>query len=237
MIQFNLLPDIKLEYVKTQRTKHFLTLLSLVVSVASIAVLLVAIVTVDVVQKKTLGDENNDISRYTVQLKGVPNLDKILTVQNQLSTLTSLHEQKPVTSRLFNYISEVTPSTASLNNLDINFAGAAGSTAAAPSTALSTGTATGNTLTIGGSAPTLAVVNTFTDTLKATVYTVAGSNTSPLGAFSDVVLSSFGQGKSGATFTITCNFDPTIFDTDDNVTLTVPPSADANQTNVFQGSN
>lgn len=218
MVQFNLLPDVKLEYVKTQHTKRFLTLLSFAASAAGIAILLVALVTVDVVQKKSLHDENSDITRYSAQLKSVPNLNKILTVQNQLNTLTSLHEQKPVTSRLFTYIADVTPSQAELNNLEIDY-----------------GT---NTLTIGGKAPTLDVVSTFTDTLKATQYNVAGSSSSsPVHAFSSVVLTSFGRDQDGATFTITCSFDPTIFNTDDTISLTVPQSADSSQSNVFQGSN
>jgi Tfp pilus assembly protein PilN len=215
MIQFNLLPNVKLEYVKAQRTKHFLALLSSVVGIVSIAVLLVAIVFVDVMQKKTLSDENSDITRYSAQLKSIPNLNQILTVQNQLSTLTSLHEQKPVVSRLFTYVSQVTPSQANLNQLNIDY--------------------TGNTLTVGGVAPSLDVVSTYTDTLKATMYSVAGKGSTH--AFSDVVLSSFGRDQNGATFTITCSFDPTIFNTDDNVQLTVPQTAGANQSNVFQGGN
>jgi hypothetical protein len=219
MVQFNLLPDVKLEYVKTQRTKHFLTLISIAVSAAGIAILLIAIVTVDIVQKKSLNDENNDVMRYSAQLKGVPNLNKILTVQNQLNTLTSLHEKKPVTSRLFTYISEVTPSQAQLNNLDIDFGA--------------------NTITIGGKAPTLDAISTFTDSLKQTEYKISGvsQTATPVHAFTDVVLASFGRDQDGATFTITCDFDPIIFNTDDNVSLSVPQSADATQTNVFQGSN
>jgi len=218
MVQFNLLPDVKLEYIKTQRTKHFLTVVSVVASAAGIAILLVAIVTVDVVQKKSLSDENNDITHYSTQLKNIPNLNKILTVQNQLSTLTSLHEQKPVTSRLFTYISQVTPSQAVLNNIEVNYSN--------------------NSLTIGGKAPTLDIVSTFTDTLKATQYTVTGSTTSiPAHAFTSVVLSSFGRDQDGATFTITCSFDPTIFNTDHNITLTVPQPVNSSQTNVFQGGN
>jgi hypothetical protein len=216
MIQFNLLPDVKLEYVKTQRTKRFLTLLSIVASAAGIAILLVSIVTVDVVQKKSLSDENNDIARYSAELKGTPNLNRMLTVQNQLNTLTTLHEQKPVTSRLFTYITQVTPSQATLNNLALDYST--------------------NTLTVGGAAPSLDVVSTYTDTLKATTYSVAGG-VSGTHAFSNVVLSSFGRDQNGATFTITFTFDPTIFNTDDNVTLVVPQSAGASQSNVFQGSN
>lgn len=213
MLQFNLLPDVKLEYVKTQRTKHLLTLLSFAASAAGIAVLLLSAVTVYGVQKKSLHDLNDDIKTYSTQLKSVPNLDKILTVQNQLSTLTSLHDQKPVTSRLFTYISQVTPAQASLNKLTIDF--------------------TANTLTIGGSTPGLDVVSTYTDTLKATKYsTGAGADTH---AFSDVVLSSFSRSDQGATFTITCNFDPAIFNSANTVTLSVPSSAASDQSSVFDG--
>ncbi|HUB94066.1 MAG TPA: hypothetical protein VMB52_06200 [Verrucomicrobiae bacterium] len=217
MVQFNLLPDVKLEYVKTQRTKHLLTLVSLVVSAVCIGLLVFALVFVDVVQKKSLRDENNDIARYTTQLKNVSDLNKILTVQNQLNTLETLHNQKPVASRLFSYISQLTPSQASLNQLNIDF--------------------TADTITVGGNAPSLDIVSNYTDTLKATTYSIAGQNSGQTPAFSDVVLSSFGRNDQGATFSITYKFDPTIFNTADNVTLTVPSTANASQSNVFQGSN
>lgn len=218
MLQFNLLPDVKLEYVKTQRTKRLLTLLSLAVSAVGIGMLIIALITVDVVQKKSLSDENKDIARYSSQLKSIPNLDKILTVQNQLSTLTGLHNQKPVASRLFTYISQVTPSQASLNQLQVDF--------------------TQNTMTIGGSAPSLDVVSTYTDTLKATVYKIAGDDSGTgTHAFSSVVLTNFGRSDQGATFTITLNFDPAIFNTKNDVSLTVPTSADADQSNVFGEGN
>jgi Tfp pilus assembly protein PilN len=215
MVQFNLLPDVKLEYVKTQRTKRFLTLVSFTVSAASIALLVIAFVTVDVVQKKALNDANSDISRYGTQLKSVPNLNKMLTVQNQLGTLTQLHEQKPVTSRLFTYIAQVSPSLANLSEMNIDF--------------------TNNTITVSGTAPSLDVVSAYTDTLKATDYSTSG--TANTHAFTNVVLSSFGRNQDGATFTITLEFDPTIFDSSQNVKLTVPQNAGAAQSNVFQGSN
>ena len=212
MIQFNLLPDVKLEYVRAQRTKRLLTLVSIVVSLAGLAVLLLSIITVDVVQKKSLHDLNSDITKYSSQLKNVKDLDKILTVQNQLSTLATLHDQKPVASRLFSYITQVTPAQASLNKLTVDF--------------------TANTLVVGGSAPSLDVVSAYTDTLKATTYSIEGSNTKTP-AFSDVVLSSFGRDDQGATFTITATFDQAIFDTKNNITLQVPQSAKADQSSVF----
>ena len=217
MVQFNLLPDVKLEYVKTQRTKRLLTLVSTFASIAGVVLLVLSLVSVDVVQKKSLHDLNNDISKYSTQLKSVSDLDKILTVQNQLSTLTALHNQKPVTSRLFTYISQVTPSQATLSQLTIDF--------------------TANTLTIGGTAPSLDVVSTYTDTLKATTYKTDAAGAVSTKAFSSVVLSTFGRDSTGATFTITCSFDPIIFNSANNVALTVPTTADADQSSVFQESN
>lgn len=216
MVQFNLLPDVKLEYVKTQRTKRLLTLVSLFASAGALAILFLSFVSVDVVQKKSLHDLNSDITKYSSQLKSVPDLDKILTVQNQLGTLTNLHDQKPVVSRLFSFVTQVTPAQASLNNLNLDFAA--------------------NTITVGGSAPSLDVVSTYTDTLKATKYKMGGSSMD-MHAFSNVVLSSFGRTDKGATFTITLNFDPAIFNTKNDVTLDVPQSANASQSTTFGGGN
>lgn len=123
MVQFNLLPDVKLEYVKTQRTKRLLTLISIVVSIVGLAVLFLSFVTVNVVQKKSLNDLSSDITKYSSQLKNVKDLDKILTVQNQLSTLKGLHDQEPVASQLFGYITKVTPEQASLSDLSVDFVG------------------------------------------------------------------------------------------------------------------
>lgn len=213
MVQFNLLPDVKLEFVKAQRTKRLLALISVVVSAASLAILLLSFVSVNVVQKKSLHDLNADIKKYSGQLKNVNDLDKILTVQNQLSTLTSLHDKKPVATRLFDYISKVTPAQASLSKLSIDFEG--------------------NTLVVGGTAPSLDVISTYTDTLKATRFSIDSSGSKR--AFTDVVLSSFGRSDTSASFTITFNFDPAIFDTKNTVTLTVPNSANADQSSIFGG--
>ncbi len=212
MIQFNLLPDIKLQYVKARRTKHLMTFMAVVVSAASVALLLFSLFMVDVVQKKSLSDLKTDIDAKSKQLKGIDNLDKILTVQNQLNTLTLLHEGKPVAARLFGYITQLTPEKASLNKLGIDY--------------------DTHTLSISGSAPGLDTVSSYTNTLKATKYTV-GSDTNKTAAFSNVVLSSFGRTDKSATFTITLEFDPIIFDVKSEIQLIVPATATTNEANLF----
>jgi len=213
MVQFNLLPDVKLQYVKSIRTKRLLTVTSVLASAAALTVLLLAFIAVDVVQKKSLKDLGNDITKYSSQLQSNNDLSKILTVQNQLGTLETLHKQKPVTSRFFTYISQVTPAQASLNKVTLDYGP--------------------GTLTVGGTAPSLDVVSTYTNTLKATTYTT-DSNKTATNAFSDVVLSSFGRDNNIASFTITLKFDPVIFSSASKVTLNVPAIANADQSSVFQ---
>ncbi|HEY1835613.1 MAG TPA: hypothetical protein VGG13_02205 [Candidatus Saccharimonadales bacterium] len=214
MIQFNLLPDVKLQYLKVRRTQRLVVSASTLLILASLFVFVLLIGTVDVFQKKNLNDLNHDISNYTSQLQNTPNLNKILTVQNQLQVLTSLHNQKPAASRLFGYIKQLTPANATISQLNIGFAQ---SSAADQTDDSQSGP---NTISITGAANSLDVVNKFADTLKYTTYKkVDGSSAN---AFSAVVLSQFSLSTSGATYTITANFDPAIFDSANNTSLTVP---------------
>lgn len=200
MIQFNLLPDVKLQYLKVRRTQHLVVTVSLIAIAVSVFVLVVLIGTVDGFQKKNIHDLKRDIGTTSNQLKSTPNLSKILTVQNQLQALTALHNNKPVASRLFDYIKQVTPSVANISQLSVDFSQ--------------------NTINITGAASSLDIVNTYADTLKFTTYKQASGSTA--NAFSNVVLSQFNRDKSGATFTITASFDPVIFSSANSVNLTVP---------------
>jgi len=201
MIQFNLLPDVKLQYLRVRRTQHMVITVSIIAIAVSMFVMIVLIGTVDGIQKKDLSDLKGSIATDSDQLKSTPNVSKILTVQDQLEALTGLHNSEPVASRLFNYVKDVTPSAASISQLNVDF--------------------TQNNVSITGSAPSLDVVDTYTDTLKFTTFSVSGSS-SQSAAFSSVVLSSFSRDTAGANFTITANFNPTIFNSADNVNLTVP---------------
>jgi hypothetical protein len=220
MIQFNLLPDVKVQYLKAQRQKHLVVFISTIAVIGAIALFVILIVFVDVLQKKNLSDLSTDIKTNSSQLQSTPDLSKILTVQNQLKSLPSLHDQKAVATRLFPYLTQLTPSKATISKLDIDFSQ--------------------NTMTISGEADTLDTVNVYTDTLKFTTYKGDGINGAPK-AFSSVVLSAFGRDKKGATYTITLSFDPTIFSEDSNVTLTVPSitstrSAVEQPTDLFQNA-
>jgi Tfp pilus assembly protein PilN len=202
MIQFNLLPDVKVEFIKARRSKRMVLLVATGVTAFSLTIFIGLFLVVNVLQTKHISDLNNDIKKDTAALKAIPNLDKILTVQNQLASLTQLHEQKPYTSRLIDYLAKLTPAEATISSTKLDFPG-------------------GNTLTISGNANALSTVNKYVDTLKFTTYT---TNDQPEAktAFSNVVLTSFGAGEKTVTYQISAVFDPTIFDGTKQVTLVVP---------------
>jgi Tfp pilus assembly protein PilN len=203
MVQFNLLPDIKIAYLRAKRQKHMVVLISTVAIIAGIALLVIMITIVEVLQRKSISDLNKDIASASSELRGTKDLTKILTVQNQLKSLPGLHDAKAVSSRLYTYLSQVTPSKASIAKLSIDYET--------------------NALTISGTADNLTTVNTFTDTLKFTTFTT-GEDTTATGqkAFSDVVLGTFSRDDKTATYTINFQFDPLIFGKADDIRLTVP---------------
>ncbi len=200
MIQFNLLPAVKQEYIKAQALKRLVMSVSFFASAAAIFVLLLGLFSVYFVQKKSINDLNSEIKTSSTALKNTPNISDILTVQSQLNSLSALHQQKPVSSRVFAYLSQVTPKQATISDMRIDYAL--------------------NTMTISGNAPGFDVVNTFVDSLKFTTYTVKGSSLSQ-NAFSTVVVASFSRSSKSATYSITLNFDPVIFNVADDVTLSV----------------
>jgi Tfp pilus assembly protein PilN len=200
MIQFNLLPDVKLEYVRAQRVKHTVISASLIAAGSAILIFLLLFATVHIVQKKSMNDLNSDISKYDGQLKATPDLDKILTIQSQLSALPALHAGKAAASRNFSFIQQLVPSTITLTDLTTDY--------------------TANTFTLTGESASLDNVNTLVDTLKYTTY--ADQTSSNQKAFTDVVLSQFTRSATTTTFTVTANFAPAIFDNASNVKLTIP---------------
>jgi len=198
MIQFNLLPDIKIQYLKAKRQERLVIVSSVLAGGVALAVLALLIVTVFGLQKKNLSDLNKDISSSSSQLQGVKDLSKILTVQNQIGVLTSLHDQKVVSSRLLDFLTQVTPASATLTKLTIDFQQ--------------------NTMTIDG---TTSDLTTITDTLKAATYQT-GNSTTQVKAFSNVVLQSFTIDSKGTTYEVAFSFDPVIFSNATDVQIKVP---------------
>jgi Tfp pilus assembly protein PilN len=200
MIQFNLLPDVKVEFVKAQRTKRLVVGVALIATASSFVIFLLLFIAVNGVQKKSLSDVDGDIKQYSSELKSTTDLNKILTIQSQLGSLNKLHPAKFVSSRIFNIMQQTTPADVTISTDSVDF--------------------TANTMTITGAAQSLDRVNTFVDTLKFTSF-VHKDNTQSK-AFSDVVLAQFGRDDKGSSYTITLNVDPMLFSSSEDGTVIVP---------------
>jgi Tfp pilus assembly protein PilN len=201
MIQFNLLPDVKLEYAKTKRTKRTVILGSVAVTCLVVFIFVLLFLIVNVFQKQHISNLTQNIESKTNDLKSYSDLDKVLTVQNQLKALPGLHESKPATSRLTDYLVQLTPSEAKITDVTIDF--------------------DAGTMAINGTATKIEVVNQFADILKFTDYK-EGEVTDK--AFSEVVLPTFGvKGSDGrVTYGLQFKFKPEIFNNTKSVELVVP---------------
>jgi hypothetical protein len=181
------------------------------------------LLSVNLVQKKHSEDLSKDITRKSAELKKKPQIDKILTVQNQLEGLTGLHAAKPAASRLLGYLNQLTPASISISDFTIDY--------------------TKQEVQIVGDADALSTVNKYVDTIKFTTYTAADTSADQAGgstntaasstktkAFDNVVLSSFGLNNSQDTgvkgkpakYTIKLSYDLKIFDNTQTITLQVP---------------
>lgn len=201
MIQFNLLPDVKQEFIKARRAKRTAITAATVIGGGALFVFIMLFLVVNVVQKKHLRDLDQDIKQYSQQLQATPDLNKILTIQNQLNSLPALHDDKIVASRLPQYLGKLTPAKASISKLQIDFSA--------------------KTITITGTADSLSTVNKYVDTIKFTKYTTT-KDSSQKAAFNNVVLGTFSRQTTSTSFTITANFEAAIFDNEAEVSLVVP---------------
>jgi len=206
MIQFNLLPNVKVELIAAKKTKHLVLLVATFVVVGSLSVVTILATVVLVWQTTSLKDLDRNIKASANDLRSQTDIDKVLTVQNQLSSIDGLHSQKPEVARVFGYLAQITPSKITVATLAVDFA--------TP------------TIAITGQAPSLEEVNKYVDTLKFTTVDNKDKGSvvqSGSKAFSAVVLSSYSIDSSGASFSITLNYEPMIFSSaETNIKLTVP---------------
>jgi len=200
MTQFNLLPDIKMEYLIAERDRRLVTEISIFITIVAI-ILTAFIYTLTVIQKKQIDSLTSNITLLGKNIGSQKNLSDILTIQNQVNTLTSLHQQDPEVSNLFTYLDQLIPVTANISNLNVDFST--------------------NSMILSGQADSLATINKLVDSLKFAKYSIQGSAGSK-NAFSSVVLTSFGLSSSGDSYAINLNFDPTLFNNTDKVSLKVP---------------
>lgn len=212
MIQLNLLPDVKKEYLRAQSARRKTIALSILVTIIAAGLTAVVAIYVYAVQNGIMYLQTQDIKGKASQLSSVKDIDKYLTIQNQLSQLSDLHGNKNNFSRLLDFLPRLNPAPPQnivLNNLEVS--------------------TVDTTITFKGRVNDYGALSTFKDTLSNATFTyqTGEENHDATKLFSDVKIDSAVYEKTatsaGVTFSVIATYDPAVFEQKNlSVQVTVP---------------
>jgi Tfp pilus assembly protein PilN len=109
MIEINLIPDVKQELLKAQRTRAAVISASIITCIVAGGLVVALALYVFGVQTVRGALADNQIKDGSAELAKVEDLSKMLTIQNQLSRITELNDKKKIDSRVFDVLSAVIP--------------------------------------------------------------------------------------------------------------------------------
>ena len=109
MIEINLIPDVKQELLNARRVRSTVISGAIVVGIASVG--LVVLLALYVFGAQTVRHKLADdaIKSENAKLTEVEDLSNMLTVQNQLTKLSDMHNSKLISSRVFDVLSAIIP--------------------------------------------------------------------------------------------------------------------------------
>ncbi len=122
MIEINLLPNVKRELLKTRVMRNRVISISFLVGGASIAAVVVLAlilgsqIAAEAVQNGVIKDRND-------KLMAVEDLNKVVTIQHQLTKINEQHSGKKINSRIFDVVTAVnpvTPNNVSFSDIKVN---------------------------------------------------------------------------------------------------------------------
>jgi hypothetical protein len=123
MIEINLVPDVKQELIKAQRVRASVVSISILVGMVAVGVVVVLAIWVFAVQTARSVLSDGTIKSESEKLAKVQDVSNTLTIQNQLSKLTAMHNEKSIDSRAFDVLATINPpapNTVSITNLSLD---------------------------------------------------------------------------------------------------------------------
>jgi hypothetical protein len=110
MIEINLVPDVKQELIKAQRVRASVISVAIVVGIGAVGIVVLLAFWVFAVQAARGVLTDNTIKEESQKLSNVEDVSDTLTIQNQLSKLPAMHDEKNIDSRLFDILTTINPS-------------------------------------------------------------------------------------------------------------------------------
>lgn len=119
MIQINLVPDVKLELIKAQR--HRRTVMYVVVLASAIAGAVTVLLALYVFgyQNFDITQKGETIKTNDAKFQSLRDVEKTATITNQFAKINETHNDKPMTSRIFDFLA-VASSKGTDNSISIN---------------------------------------------------------------------------------------------------------------------
>ncbi|MES2631113.1 MAG: hypothetical protein V4611_04085 [Patescibacteria group bacterium] len=223
MIEINLIPDVKQELLKAQRTRAAVISGSILTSIIAGGVVAALVLYVFGVQTVRTAFLDQAVKDGSAELAEVEDLSKMLTIQNQIDTINTLSEKKKIDSRVFDVLSAVippSPNDVQISNLTLD--------------------TEDSTITLEGQTRAYDSMEVFKKTIDSSiiVYNTDGEETQVKLA-SDISTTdvSYGENSNGQKvlrFTLSFKYPEELFSADIPV-LTIKLSIDGNVTDSYLG--
>lgn len=118
MIEINLIPDVKQELIRAERIRSVVISFAILSGLIAVGIVVVLAIYVFAVQTVRSAIDDDAIKKGAAQLSSVEDLSKVLTIQNQLSKIDALNDQKKIDSRVFDVLAAVIPPAP--NNIQVS---------------------------------------------------------------------------------------------------------------------
>lgn len=197
MIQINLIPDIKREYLKAQQMKHTVVVAAILCSIVALVMASLLFGYVRLIQPQHRANLQQDIDEGVARQQQYPDGTHMVTVQGVLEQIGALQDKKLITSRLFTYIGAFTPRDVAYTSINFD--------------------ATAGTLVLSGQATTFEKANELANNVKSARFTYRENDTEQsLTPFASTVFNSLSRGEQSesgksVTFELAIQVDPKLF--------------------------
>ena len=109
MIEINLVPDVKQELIRARMIRSAVVSTAITITLIAVAIVVVLAVYIFGVQTVRGVVADDAIKKGGAQLASVEDLSKVLTIQNQLTKINALNDNKKIDSRIFSVLQAIIP--------------------------------------------------------------------------------------------------------------------------------
>lgn len=126
MINVNLLPVEQKHEASKKQLKILASAILYAIATGLLVVTVLFFFITKVSQKNRIEDLKDATDTALIKLQGEPEIDKLLTIQNQLTAIPQLHNSKAIPTRIFDYLDKIVPADVTLTDVTIGFAPSTG---------------------------------------------------------------------------------------------------------------